>query len=116
MTRKLLVTALLLSACQPAADNSPPPLLLSERIGQYVEVRGRYDGPGKFGDYITVGDEHIYLTEPVQAVRRSDRGITVVAKGKLEYYAPPQDKKVPDYIPIPVPHYFIRAAQLEVAP
>jgi hypothetical protein len=116
MTRNLALLGLLLIGCSAA---HPLPDSLSSKIGQEVELRGQFGGPGKLADYIIVGQEQIYLFE-LPKTEGLKYGAVIAARGKLEHApgAPGASCDSNDDCAEPgLPeHYFIRRAAIAIEP
>ena len=115
MTRRLGITLALLAGCaQPVA--TPPAAQhpsLPSLVGHEVTLQGAYTGPGKFGYFLKVGAEEVYLVDPVNAPwPRPDNEVTLVAKGKLQRSPEgcPSSSEAEACAPA---YYFIEGAELK---
>ena len=102
----------------PAKDGK-----LSYFVGQKVDLKGRWNPDGKFGPYITVGKEQVYLES------RHQTGLTEL-NSLCERFASYDGRVVrfsgtlhhQDYLPSPKPYvsavpdyYFMDASEVEVS-
>jgi hypothetical protein len=118
IVKQLALSALLLVGCATAPPVSSTSLL-APRIDQYVELTGRFGGPGKIADFVVVDGEPVYLPHLPQEPPPPPYGTAVMVKGVLRYYTPPPepcDNKAKCRYAIVPAHYFIDGAALEIAP
>ena len=117
----VLASASLIYGCASGARDvaSAPSGPLREQIGHHVELSGRFTRPGKLADFLIASGEPVYLIDPPPSFAPPVSGTNVVAAGLLEYFVPPPSpcdhKEACPYALVP-PHYFIRGAEIRVAP
>lgn len=100
----LLIVAALFSGCQHVSR-----LDLQSLVGRQVHLEGRFGGPGKLADYVTVPSGQVYLFEPIDSAgQQLEYGYTVAVEGVLDYRSyPPARQKEGESIAAPAPnHYF----------
>jgi len=113
----ILLAALALGACTttPHRVVVAKEVKLAELVDSRVEFTGVVQGPGEFGDFITISGTRVYL----DTMKVGDRnGQRATVSGRLRHFVPPtaaecakgcKDADVPE-------HYWIEGGKITSAP
>jgi hypothetical protein len=88
----IITVVALIAGCRKATNSTRTPSDLQSLVGHQVRLEGRFGGPGKLADYITVGGEQIYLMkEPPSGriARDIAYGSTIGVEGVLSFWSSP---------------------------
>lgn len=113
LTLMLLAIAGSPSSTKPTSNPSD----FQSLVGHRVHLEGRFGGPGKLADYVTVPGGQIYLTGRVDSGGREiEYGTTISVDGILGYRSYPPSTQPEGETPVarPPDHFYIDNAKVRV--
>lgn len=116
-TQLLLALVVIASGCQNGGSSAASPADLRALVGHRVHLQGRFGGPGKLADYVTVPGGQIYLFDPaVVDEAKPQYGNIIAVEGLLSYrsYPPSTEPESGVQVARPPDHYLIERAKVRV--